>query len=249
MAEQSDEPAPTETTLDGALVPDPVRAAGPAAARHGAVSQFVHAAGGRARLVGAPGRRGQRHRQADRRLHAARGLGRGAAAGRPLSGRHRDPHPQDVQAARRQPPPDRAGGRADHARSHHPGPALPARRGDRRARPEARRGSPRDRRAPAQHQEQLPAGRAALAAALRRPADPGREHHRPGQARRLHRLQPRDHRHADAAEGTRMDRSSGISRSLRVVSPFVASWQRWKIACTETSRRRTSSSISRPRST
>ena len=139
MAEQSDEPAPTRDEPRGALVPDPVRAAGPAAARHRPLSQFVHAAGGRARGLGAPGRRGQRHRQADRRLHAARGLGRGAAAGRSLSDRHRDPHPQDVQAARRQPPADRPGARA-RSRSIGIIQTRPYLRAavDRRARPELR---------------------------------------------------------------------------------------------------------------
>ena len=60
-----------------------------------------------------------------------------------------------------------------------------------RRRAAARRGSPRDRRPPAQHQEQLPAGRLAVAAAVRRSAGARRQHHRPGQARRLHRLEPR----------------------------------------------------------
>ena len=67
----------------------------------------------------------------------------------------------------------------------------------------ARRGSPRDRRAPAQHQEQLPAGRVAVAAAVRRSAGAGRQHHRSRQARRFHRLEPRDHRHRDQAGGPR----------------------------------------------
>jgi ATP-dependent Lon protease len=63
------------------------------------------------------------------------GRGRRAAAGRSLSGRHRDPHPQDVQAAGRQPAADRPGRRTAHARSHRPGAAVPARRGHGRARP------------------------------------------------------------------------------------------------------------------
>ena len=51
-----------------------------------------------------------------------------------------------------------------------------------------RRRPPRDRRARAQHQDQLPAGRVAVAAAVGRPADAGDEHHRAGPPRRLHRL-------------------------------------------------------------
>ena len=56
----------------------------------------------------------------DRRVHPARSVDRGAAAGRSLHDRHRHPHPQDVQAARRQPAPDRPGAGA--------GPARPDRR-------------------------------------------------------------------------------------------------------------------------
>ena len=47
----------------------------------------------------------------------------------------------------------------------------------------------------AQHQDQLPAGRVAVAAAVRRSADARDEHHRAGPARRLHRLEPDDHQH------------------------------------------------------
>ena len=43
-------------------------------------------------------------------------VGRGAGTGRPVRRRHGDPHPQDVQAARRQPAADRPGARAAHAR-------------------------------------------------------------------------------------------------------------------------------------
>ena len=50
--------------------------------------------------VSAPDRRGDVRRPDDRRVHPARSGGRGAAAGRSLSDRRRDPHPQDVQAAR-----------------------------------------------------------------------------------------------------------------------------------------------------
>ena len=45
----------------------------------------------------------------DRRVHAAGGDRRGAAAGRSVSDRHGDAHPQDVQAARRQPAAHRPG--------------------------------------------------------------------------------------------------------------------------------------------
>ena len=66
-----------------------------------------------------------------------------------------------------------------------------------------RQRSSRDRRAAAQHQDELPAGRVAVAAALGRSADAGRQHHRARPARRLHRLEPDDHRHAGEAGGAR----------------------------------------------
>ena len=121
------------------------------------------------------------------------------AAGRPVPDRHRHAHPQDVQAARRQPSADRSGARARSARS--PGADAPVPAGGRHGcrRSAARRGSPRDRRAAAQHQEQLPAGRLALAAAVRRPSGARGQHHRSEQARRLHRVQPGHHRHARQA--------------------------------------------------
>ena len=96
-------------------------------AGHGPLSEFVHAARRRARELRPPHRRRDRQRQADRRLHAARRGGRGAGAGRPVPGRHRDPHPQDVQAARRQPAPDRPGPRAPDAGRGGRDAALPAR--------------------------------------------------------------------------------------------------------------------------
>ena len=70
-------------------------------------------------------------------------------------------------------------------------------------------GQARDRRAAAEHQGQLPAGRLALPAALRRPPDAGPQHHRPGEARRLHRLEPDDHHHAGQAGGARDARRPG----------------------------------------
>ena len=106
---------------------DSRRAADPAAARHRALSQLVHAARRGARKLGPADRRGDFRRQADWRLHAARRLGRGAAAGRPVPRRHRQPHPQDVQAARRQPAADRPGAGAADARRGHGDAAVPAR--------------------------------------------------------------------------------------------------------------------------
>ena len=106
---------------------DPAGAADPAAARHGALPELVHAARRGARELGAPDRRVDRRRQADRRLHAARRDGRGAAPGGSLHRRHRHAHPQDVQAARRQPAADRAGARAGARRRDRHGRALPAR--------------------------------------------------------------------------------------------------------------------------
>ena len=116
--------------------------------------EFVHAARRRPRELGPPDRRCDRQRQADRGVHPARRVGRRAGAGRPVSGRHRHAHPQDVQAARRQPAADRPGAGAAEARA----------RSCRRARTCAarvsaadedmqRRRSPRDRRAAAQHQD------------------------------------------------------------------------------------------------
>ena len=130
-------------------------------------------------------------------------VGRGAAARRPLSHRHRHAHSQDVQAAGRQPAADRAGARPRAARPHRADASVPARRGHRGRREPARRGPPRDRRAAAEHQEQLPAGRVAVAAAVRRSAGAVGQHHRSGQARRLHRLEPDDDRHAGETGGAR----------------------------------------------
>ena len=203
--ERSDRDASTPRTCRRrSAAVDSGRAAGPAAARHGAVSELVHAAGGGARELGAPDRRGDRQRQADRRVHPARRGGRGAAAGRPLSDRHRDAHPQDVQAARRQPAADRPGARAAarSTRSSQTQPYLRAAVTRRRRRAAATRTASRSTRC-AQHQEQLPAGRVAVAAAVRRPADARREHHRARPARRLHRLEPDDDQHAGQAGGAR----------------------------------------------
>ena len=103
-------------------------------------------------------------------------------------GRHGDAHSQDVQAARRQPAPDRPGAGAADARRGGRDRSLPARARQRRRRRHQRRRPARDRRAGAQYQDQLPAGGVAVAAAVRRPADAGDEHHRAGPAGRLHRL-------------------------------------------------------------
>ena len=67
-----------------------------------------------------------------------------------LPHRHRDAHPQDVQAARRQPPPDRPGAGAAAAGAGRLAQALPPRRGRRRrARPCATRTSSRSTRSSA----------------------------------------------------------------------------------------------------
>ena len=95
---------------------------------------------------------------------------RRAGPGRSLPDRHADPHPQDVQAARRQPAADRAGPRAHRARS-----ASSRRKPYLRAEVTeaggavARGRRARDRRAAAQRARELPAGRPAVAGAVRRP--------------------------------------------------------------------------------
>ena len=81
--------------------------------------------------------------------------------------------------------------------------AVPARARSRRRRGYQRRRSAGDRCAGAQHQDQLPAGRVAVAAAVRRPADAGHQHHRAGPPRRLHRLVAVHHQHADQAGSAR----------------------------------------------
>ena len=100
------------------------------------------------------------------------------APGRSASHRHGDAHPQDVQAAGRQPAADRAGTVAAAARVGHGHAAVSARARDGGRGQRARGRSPRDRRAAAEHQDQLPARRLAVAAAVRRPAGAGDEHHR-----------------------------------------------------------------------
>ena len=90
--------------------------------------------------------------------------------------------------------------------------AVPARAGQRGDRGHQRRRPPRDRRARAQHQDELPAGRVAVAAAVRRSADAGDEHHRARPARRLHRLEPVDDQHrgqAGSARDARHPRAHG----------------------------------------
>ena len=111
---------------------------------------------------------------------------------RSLHGRHRESDPQDVQAAGRQPSADRPGAHAADARRDHRDTPVSPRARDTGGRVAGRRRSPRDRRAAAKHQDQLPAGRVAVAAALRRPADAGRQHHRARPAVGFHRLEP-DH--------------------------------------------------------
>ena len=149
-------------------------------------------------------------RQADRRLYPARRVGRGAAAGRSVQRRHRQPHPQDVQAAGRQPAADRPGTGAADARRGDRDASLSAGARDAGGRSRQRRGPSRDRRAAAQHQDELPAGRVAVAAAVRRSADAGVQHHRAGPAGRFHRLEPDDHRHAPSSR--RCSRRSTCAR-------------------------------------
>ena len=174
----------------GAGALDSLGAPDPAAARHGAVPELVHAARGGPRELRPPDRRRHRRREADRRLHAARRHRRGAGAGRPVSGRHGHPHPQDVQAARRQPAADRPGARAPRDGAGRRDEALPARDGRHGVRGRQRGRQARDRRASAEHQDELPAGGLAVAAAVRRPADAGAEHLGRRQAGRLHRVEP-----------------------------------------------------------
>ena len=102
-----------------------------------------------ARVVGQADRRGDRRRQGHRRVHAA-GIPTHEDPGQAdlHPSRHADPHPQDVQAARRQPAPDRPGPGA-----HPPGrgvatTAVPARRESPRSPTSCREtDTPRDRRA------------------------------------------------------------------------------------------------------
>ena len=65
-------------------LPAAQRAAGAAAARHGAVPELVHAAGGGARELGPADRRSGVERQPHRGVHAARSERRRAAQGRPV---------------------------------------------------------------------------------------------------------------------------------------------------------------------
>ena len=109
---------------------DSGRAADPAAPRHRALPELVHAARGRARELRPADRRSHLRRQADWRVHPARRRGRRAAAGRPVPDRHGQPHPQDVQAARRQPAADRPGARARSARRGRRRASVPARAGE-----------------------------------------------------------------------------------------------------------------------
>ena len=156
------------------------RTSRPAAARHGAVSEFLHAAGRGPRELRQADRRGHRRRQADRRLHAEGSDAGRAGPGRSAPDRHADAHPQDVQAARRQPAADRPGPGA-----HPPRSALPTTRPYLRAEVvEAAEVTARRRDTleidalAAQRPRELPAGRAALAGAVRGPDGARRQHHR-----------------------------------------------------------------------
>jgi hypothetical protein len=154
------------------------RIAGAAAARHGAVPEFVHATGGGSRELRPAHRRGGVQRQPDRGLHPAR-----AGEDEP----QQDLHPIGTASTstRCSSCPTaacasscRAWRACSWTRSSRVRPYLRARvsRSCRSRRP----GPPRDRRAAAEHQDELPADRVALAADVRRPADAGDQHHRAG---------------------------------------------------------------------
>ena len=107
---------------------------------------------------------------------------------------------------------DRPGTRAPDARGGRRDPAVSARPGQWRRRGHQRRRPARNRRARAEHQDQLPAGRLAVAAAVRRPPDARDQHQRARPARRLHRLEPVDHQHrrqAGSARDARHPRPDG----------------------------------------
>ena len=171
---------------------DSARAADPAAARHGAVSELVHAARGRARELRPPDRRGDRERQADR------------ASSRSATRRSRSRTQDDLYPV----------GTATHIHKMFKLPdgslrlivqglarltldevvvdaAVPARAGQRRApRTLQRRRSARDRRAARNIKtnfQQVVSLSPLLSDDLQTLAD---EHHRAGPARRLHRLEP-----------------------------------------------------------
>ena len=159
MSDQDErDPAPDQSQTEERPPEIPPELADPAAARHRAVPELVHAARGGPRQPPSASSTTRSTAEADRGLHAARRRRRGAPAGRPLPGRHRDPHPQDVQAAGRQPAADRAG---PGARAPQRGARLtqpvPARRRARGAEAARGRGPPRDRRPAAEHQVELPA--------------------------------------------------------------------------------------------
>ena len=101
----------------------------------------------------------------------------------------------------------RAAARVGHGRA--PVSARP-RQGGRRYR--ARGRSTRDRRAAAEHQNQFPARRLAVAAAVRRSAGAGDEHHRAGPARRLHRVEPGDAQHGRQTGSARNGRRARAPR-------------------------------------
>ena len=75
----------------------------------------------------------------------------------------------------------------------------------------ARGRSARDRRAAAEHQNQLSARRLAVAAAVRRSAGARDEHHRAGTARRLHRVEPGHAQHRPSSR--RCSRRSTCARA------------------------------------
>ena len=114
---------------------------------------------------------------------------------------HGEPRPQDVQAAGRQPAPDRPGTVATDARRDHVDAPVSPRSRLACSRIARRRSAPRDRRAPQEHQDEFSAGGLVVAAALGRPADAGCQHHRAGTSLGLHRLEPH-HDHDDREAGS-----------------------------------------------
>ncbi len=120
---------------------------------------------------------------------------RRAGPGGPASDWHAHAHPQDVQAAGRQPAPDRAGAGPHPADAYRVGAPVPARgdrRGARGVAPGRRAGN---RRPAAQRARELPADRPAVPGAVRRPRDAGGQHRRAGPGGRLHRVEPDDGGH------------------------------------------------------
>ena len=129
---------------------------------------------------------------------------RGAAAGRPVSDRHRHPHPQDVQAAGRQPAADRAGAGAHPPRSggrrRAPTCARAVTAADEVLRDEDHLEIDALQRNIKSNFQQVVSLSPLLSDDLQALAANITD---PGQAGRLHRVEPDDHRHAGQAGGAR----------------------------------------------